>query len=89
MLAILPLVSFLFLFLIISNYDKFWRSSILFTALVLGSFLAVITEILSLFKLINFGCLLGIWGLLSLSLIWVYFRIIRQNQSHKLGRVIN
>ncbi|NEQ81489.1 MAG: 4-amino-4-deoxy-L-arabinose transferase, partial [Moorea sp. SIO2I5] len=77
MLALLPLITFTVLFLFIYRYNSCWRSSLLWAAITWGVLLTFITEVLSLFKLITWGWLAGIWGLLSLTLIVAYFRTVK------------
>ncbi|WP_424098949.1 glycosyltransferase family 39 protein [Moorena producens] len=80
MLALLPLITFTVLFLFIYRYNSCWRSSLLWTAITWGVLLTFITEVLSLFKLITWGWLAGIWGLLSLTLIVAYFRTVKSGR---------
>jgi len=71
-------LSFILLFLILHKTDNSWRSSFLLTAIIWGVFLAVSTETLSIFKLFTFVWLLGLWGLLSLALSFIYFFKIKK-----------
>ena len=77
MLALLPLIPFTVLFLFIYRYNSCWRSSLLWAAITWGVLLTFITEVLSLFKLITWGWIAGIWGLLSLTLIVAYLRTVK------------
>ncbi|NES45160.1 MAG: hypothetical protein F6K20_28550, partial [Moorea sp. SIO2C4] len=93
MLALLPLITFTVLFLFIYRYNYCWRSSLLWTAITWGVLLTFITEVLSLFKLITWGWLAGIWGLLSLTLIFAYFRTVKpervtrtEDSQHGIGQ---
>jgi 4-amino-4-deoxy-L-arabinose transferase-like glycosyltransferase len=80
MFVLLPLVSFALLFLIFSyRKDSCWRSSILLSAMLWGVLLTVITEILSFFKLLSFGWVLGLWVLSSLGLGLLY-QNLRKNR---------
>ncbi|NEN95491.1 MAG: hypothetical protein F6K50_08120 [Moorea sp. SIO3I7] len=93
MLALLPLITFTVLFLFIYRYNYCWRSSLLWAAITWGVLLTFITEVLSLFKLITWGWIAGIWGLLSLTLIFAYFRTVKpgrvtltQDSQHGIGQ---
>ena len=80
MLASLPLISLILLFLIFSQLDKDWRSAFLSAAVVLGVLIAVFTEGLSLFRLINFTSLLSLWFLTIIILGYIYYRLIKQEK---------
>ncbi|XWK88880.1 MAG: hypothetical protein U7127_02110 [Phormidium sp.] len=71
--AILPLAVLIILFLIYRQKNYSWRSAILSSAVVWGALLTFITEILSLLKILTFGWLLGIWGLITVGL-GVFYR---------------
>ncbi|NES19260.1 MAG: hypothetical protein F6K41_10105 [Symploca sp. SIO3E6] len=43
--------------------------------------MTVVTEVLSIFKLITFGWLAGLWGLLSAALIFIYFQVINRGKA--------
>ena len=80
MLAILLLISLLILTRIITNLYNDWRKSFLYAAVIWGTFLAVITEILSWFNLIVFPLVLLVWLIFCLLLFGVYFK---QKKTHK------
>ncbi len=85
-MILLPIISLIFLFLLRYHYNNCWRTSLLSAALIWGILLTIFTEILSIFKLITFGWLVGLWGLLSTTLILTYFQIInrvKNQQQHQ------
>ena len=67
MFAFLPLISFLSLFLLFNKHHRThgrvpcWRTSFLSSTLTWGLLIVISTELLSIFKLINFGCILTFW----------------------------
>ncbi len=79
MFVFLPLLSLILLFLIFYK-DENWRNSTLSAAVVWGFFLTIITEVLSAFKLLRFGWLLGVWGLFSVILAFIYFGLIKKEK---------
>jgi hypothetical protein len=82
MLLIVPISCFLLLFLIFqkSRNNSCWRSSFLSASLVWGFLVYAITEFLSIFKLIGFWEILGLWILnIAIGLIC----LIRINGSAK------
>ncbi len=73
--SILLFICFALIFLLIKGYfNQSWRESLIQTALVWGTLVVAITEITSIFKLIEFWSFTIIWG--SLSLILLIFLII-------------
>ena len=92
MLTILPLFAFLFLFLIFYTKNC-WRSSFLKAAIVWASSLTIITEFLSFFKSLTFSWLLIVWSLISIGLLFLYYRLFRQVRSKaqilKWNKVLN
>ncbi|HEY9651420.1 MAG TPA: hypothetical protein V6C95_12205, partial [Coleofasciculaceae cyanobacterium] len=82
MLIILPLISILFLFLILQSRNHNWRDAILSSLVAWGIILTLITELLSLVKLLQFGWLVTIWLLLDAALIITYFRFIKAIQKN-------
>jgi hypothetical protein len=78
MFIILPLISLITLFLLINKKRTDWRGSLILAITYWGILLTAITEFLSLFKLITFGWILGIWGLTCIILISIYFRFNSQ-----------
>lgn len=83
MLAILPLAVLIILFLIYRQKNYCWRSAILSSAVIWGGLLTFITEFLSLFKLLSFGWLLGIWGLITVGLGIFYRASIKGKRQTK------
>lgn len=72
MFILLLLIPFILLFLIFRKRDACWRSEALSAAVVWGLLLTAITEFLSIFTLLTFGWLLGLWGSVSIVLYSVY-----------------
>jgi hypothetical protein len=85
MLVFLPLLSLALLAIIFHHGNQGWRSSALAAAVVLGVFLTVTTELFSLLRLLNFGFLLGSWGLFSLGLGIVSYQMVSSREK-KIGR---
>lgn len=81
MFVVLPLISFILLFLIFNKTEP-WRSSILSAAVCWGFLVTAITEILSIFKLITFTYLLLGWLMVSIILIFLYIRSIRKDKEN-------
>lgn len=77
MFALLPLAVLILLFLIYRQKNYSWRSAILSSAVVWGVLLTTITELLSIYKLLTFGGLLGLWGLITLGLCFFYRQSIK------------
>jgi 4-amino-4-deoxy-L-arabinose transferase-like glycosyltransferase len=68
---VLPILVFLALWGVFHKIQQSWRIGFLSAALLWGTLLTIITEILSLFKLITFWAICGTWGLcLALALVW-------------------
>ncbi|MEH2425335.1 MAG: hypothetical protein V7K48_31860 [Nostoc sp.] len=78
MFIILPLASFIAIFLLINQIRTDWRESLILSSTYWGILLTAITEVLSFFKLITFGWILGTWGLIFIILIYLYFRLNNQ-----------
>jgi len=78
MFIILPLISFVLFCLIfrykinVLNSNFCWRSSFLLAAIFFGVLVTVITELLSLFDLITFRWIAGIWGSIVLVAVIAY-----------------
>lgn len=72
MFIILPIIAFIFLFLIF-NYNDSWRSSVLSASLVWGVLITAITEGVSLFRLIEFGIIQFIWFAINIILFAIAF----------------
>lgn len=98
MFIIIPFTCFIFIFLIfyvrLKNLENLicWRTSFLSASVVWGVLLTVITEILSIFRLLTFGWLLGLWILAIFILAFIYLwltkkekRIIHINKTSKLS----
>lgn len=71
MFIILPLISLIVIYLIINKNSTEWRESLILATTYWGILLTIITEFLSLFKLITFGWILGAWGLICIILIYI------------------
>ena len=80
MLAGLPLISLVLLFLIFWNPDEDWRSATLSSALVWGVLVTASTEILTLFRFLTFGSVLTWWLLAVIALGFIYYRLIRKKK---------
>ncbi|XHX81082.1 MAG: glycosyltransferase family 39 protein [Stenomitos frigidus ULC029] len=79
MFFLLPIIAFVFFFLVFSTSRKReWRSSLLLSALIWALFLAAVTEFLSLFKLFSFGWLLGSWIVICGGLGLIYYRLLKK-----------
>jgi len=78
MYAILPLLSWLGLFLIIYARGNGWRTSFLTASILWGVLLVFITELLSLRRLVTFPWVLGSWGFVVAALAVIYSRIKRR-----------
>ena len=63
MLALAPLTCFVIIYFRQAKATTCWRSSFLSASLLWGLLLTAITELLSLFRLINFWTILGLWVL--------------------------
>jgi 4-amino-4-deoxy-L-arabinose transferase-like glycosyltransferase len=74
MSIVLPFLAGIFLFLILYNSEKGWRLATLDTAIGWGVLVAVITETLSLLKLITFSGVLSSWLLIDLILGFIFFK---------------
>ena len=71
----IPLVSLGILFLIFKQIDKCWRTAILSAAIVWGSVVALSTEIFSLFKLLTFEWVFGLWLVADILLLIMYLKL--------------
>jgi hypothetical protein len=74
MFIVLPIIFFILTTLLIEGYQKDIRQSLLFSAVVFGFFVTVITEILSVFTLFNSTSLISLWLALDLITIAVYIK---------------
>ena len=73
-----PLIAFILLFLIFHKNES-WRSAVLSAAISWGFLVTVLTETLSLFKLISFTPVLAGWVITDIVLIFIY-RVIKKTQ---------
>jgi hypothetical protein len=80
MLAFLPLASGILLLLIFHQKEGCWRSAGLSAATAFGFLLTLITEFLSIFKLLVFGWLLGLWVLTLILLSLAYVRSLKKGK---------
>jgi 4-amino-4-deoxy-L-arabinose transferase-like glycosyltransferase len=71
----LPLLCLINIFLIINRHRTNWRESLILSTTYWGVLLAVITEILSYFKLITFVWILVVWVVTCIILICTNYRI--------------
>ncbi|MCL6752687.1 glycosyltransferase family 39 protein [Nostoc sp. CCCryo 231-06] len=78
MFIFLPIISLIAIFWLINKSRNDWRESVIVSATYWGILLTAITEFLSLFKLITFDWILGIWGLTCIILISICFRFNSQ-----------
>ncbi|MEH2244329.1 ArnT family glycosyltransferase [Nostoc sp.] len=78
MLIVLPFISLIMIFLLINKNRNDWRDSVILASTYWGVLFAVTTELLSFFKLITFGWILGTWGLICIILIYLYLRLNHQ-----------
>lgn len=89
--GLIPLVSLGLLFLIFKQIDKCWRTAILSAAVVWGSVVALSTEILSLFELLTFEWVLGLWLVADILWLIIYLKLnsvkpdIRSNDDSQLS----
>ncbi|NEU78365.1 glycosyltransferase family 39 protein [Nostoc sp. UIC 10630] len=79
MFIFLPLLAWIAIFWLINKNRTDWRESLILTSTYWGILIAVITEFLSIFKLITFGWILATWGLICIILIYICFRLNSQN----------
>ncbi|QLE48898.1 hypothetical protein FD724_12750 [Nostoc sp. C057] len=79
MFIFLPLLSWIAIFWLINKNRTDWRESLILTSTYWGILIAVITEFLSIFKLITFGWILATWVLICIILIYICFRLNSQN----------
>jgi hypothetical protein len=70
----LPLVYLLILFLILHKIDNCWRSSILSAAIVWGVTIALSTELLSLFELVDFNWVFVLWFSADVLMLIIYLK---------------
>ncbi|RCJ39274.1 hypothetical protein A6769_05735 [Nostoc punctiforme NIES-2108] len=75
MFALLLIISLIFLIIIFHKINKSWRESVLLSLIIWGIFLTFVTEFFSLFRYINFVCILINWTVFSILCIIAFFRI--------------
>lgn len=85
MLATLPLIALFLLFLLCHRSKRDWRKSYLYSTLILGSSIAISSEILSALNLINFPAILVFWIALDLGLGTYYYYLVK-HRSRKIPR---
>ncbi|MDZ8053084.1 MAG: ArnT family glycosyltransferase [Aulosira sp. ZfuVER01] len=73
MFGILPIISWLLLFLIFNQNCQDWRKAFISTSIFWGLILVCFTEVLSYFQIITFNCLFTTWLLLNITLAYIYF----------------
>ncbi|MEG4171591.1 MULTISPECIES: hypothetical protein [unclassified Microcoleus] len=87
--GLIPLVALGILFLIFQKIDNCWRSAILSAAIVAGVIVALSTEIFSLFRLLTFEWVFGLWLVVDILLLIFYLKfkivqpIVEKNQDEK------
>ena len=92
--GLIPLVALGILFLIFYKTDKCWRSAILSAAIVWGVIVALSAEIFSLFRLLSFEWVFGLWLVVNILGLIVYLRfksvkpIFDKNQEDKFPSVL-
>lgn len=80
MLAGLPLLSLLLLFLIFQYPGQDWRGSVLSAAIVWGVLITVFTETLSLFRVLTFSSVLVLWLITDIALLFIYYRLVKRGK---------
>lgn len=80
MLAGLPLLSLLLLFLIFQYPGQDWRGSVLSAAIVWGVLITVLTETLSLFRVLTFSSVLVLWLITDIALGFIYYRLVKRGK---------
>ncbi|ACB52350.1 hypothetical protein cce_3002 [Crocosphaera subtropica ATCC 51142] len=80
MLAILPIITLLLVFLIFHQPERDWRFSYLSAVIILGSLVALSSEFLSLFNLITYPMIITFWIITNLVLAGFYYRSISKKQ---------
>lgn len=80
MLAVLPIITLIILFLLSNKPPRDWRESYLASVLILGSLFAISSEAFSLVNSLNFTTILGFWLLINTGLISYYYRRLCRHQ---------
>jgi len=78
--VLVPLISLVFLFLISYRQTQCWRRATLAAAIAWGVILVALTELLSLFALVNSAWLLRGWSLSGAILAFLYVRRLRHDR---------
>lgn len=80
MLSFVPIICFFIFFLVFqkSRINSCWRSSFLSASLVWGLLLTAITEFLSIFRLIGFWEIIGLW-VLSIAVALIYLMRVKDS----------
>ncbi|MEG4320298.1 MULTISPECIES: hypothetical protein [unclassified Microcoleus] len=92
--GLIPVVDLGILFLIFQKIDKCWRSAILSAAIVWGVIVALSTEIFSLFRLLTFEWVFGLWLIANILGLMVYLKfkpvkpIFEKSQEEKFSSVL-
>ncbi len=79
--GLIPLFTIGIFFLVFQKIDKCWRSAILSAAVVWGVIVALSTEILSLFRLLTFEWVFGLWLVMDILGLIVYLKLKNVNQT--------
>ena len=80
MLAIFPLITLLLIFLILYKPKQDWRIFYLSAVVILGSLVALSTELLSLINSINYPMIISFWIITNLVLAVYYYRRVSKKQ---------
>jgi hypothetical protein len=80
MLACLPLLALVLLVLISRDRGDSWRGAILSAAIIWGTLLTAITEVLSWFSWLNLLGLVVTWGLTCVGVVVAYLRLTQGKQ---------
>ncbi|MDY7015505.1 MAG: glycosyltransferase family 39 protein [Cyanobacteriota bacterium] len=83
MFAILPAISLIFLSLLFQSIHQSWRESLLSALLVWGVILTAITELLSIFRALQFGWVTTLWLLTNFLIIGIYWRFYRNKTRNR------
>lgn len=92
--GLMTLVALGLLFLVFQKIDKCWRSAILSAAIVWGVIVALSTEIFSLFRVLTFEWVFGLWLVADILGLIVYLKlksvkpIFEKNQDDKFPSVL-
>ncbi|MEG3862355.1 glycosyltransferase family 39 protein [Microcoleus sp. herbarium12] len=92
--GLMPLVSLGVFFIVFEKIDKCWRRAILSAAIVWGVIVALSTEIFSLFRLLTFEWVFGLWLVVNILGLIVYLKfksvnpIFEKNQDDRFPSVL-